>query len=473
MPHHKNISIATKLTVWSCSLVVVFFSIAAYLFHQVRSDAELANRIVAVNHDLDSAIQRMLERLYSVQENIRRYRLIGTDRVVDFIVEDLNRFGELLDQTLDKHPGYAEEWKDLRQEFTITLTPTDEGRDTFAPNATVLEWTDILEQSLLDNQADMELSLTKMREAGERAATIGMYSLIICLVLSIGGGLILAYTLTRSLREIRRGIRQLGTGSAPRDVRVLSHDELGELAEAFNAMAERLRHEEAMRADFIAMLSHEIRTPLTSMRESVDLIAEGTFGEVTPKQRQFLDIAAQEAIRLSELLERLMTVSRMEAESLQLQLKSIDSAELVSTAVERILPAAQAKNISVESLLDPGIVCRCDPAHIQQVLLNLLGNAIKFSPETSIVTIKVEQAHDKAIFHVTDQGPGIPEEEQVRIFRKYYRTPEVRESIDGAGLGLSIVKRIIDAHGGKIHIESRPQQGATFRFTLPLDNKDI
>jgi len=470
----RRLTIATKLLVWSGALIIVFFATTAYLFQQVRHDAKVSSRIVAVNHDLDSAIQRMLERLYSVQDNIRRYKLIGNDEAVNFIVEDLTRFGEILDETLRRHPEYKSEWEDLTQEYEITLDPSETTGDNLTPDTTVLEWTDILEQSLFDNQADMELSLTQLHKAGEDAADIGLYGLIICLILGIGGSLALAYFINRSLSEIQGGIRELGTGGQPRSVRVLSNDELGELAQAFNDMAARLRREEQMRADFIAMLSHEIRTPLTSIREAVDLIGTGAFGKVNEKQHQFLSIAEKESVRLSDLLTRLMSVSRMESQSLDLELEPMNCNTLAISAMERLKPTAESKNITLEiEATDSHLICKCDPGHIQQVLLNLIGNAIKFSPERSTVTVSAVPNSETITFSVQDNGPGISVEEQSRVFQKYYRDPSVRESVDGAGLGLAIAKRIVDAHGGNIHVHSEPGRGSRFSFSIPIhDTKD-
>lgn len=468
MPAVRRLSIATKLLAWTCALIVVFFAIAAYLFQEVRSGADTINRIVEVNHEVDSSIQRMLERLYSVQDNIRRFKRLGNEEAVTFIVEDLDRFGAILEKTLEKHPRYTDEWQELKKEFEIVLTPVSDAQGVIEPDATITEWVDILEQSLLDNQADIELSLTRLQSSGERAADIGLYGLLVCLLLAVGGSLGLAWSLNRSLREVRSGIRQLGTGSSPKDVRVLSGDELGELAEAFNRMAARLRQEETMRSDFIAMLSHEIRTPLTSIREAVDLIESGTFGEVNEKQRHFLTIAEEETLRLSNLLSRLMTVSRMESRTITLSMTDVDCSRLASSTLERLEPAASAKSVTLKSdLPDTPPQCRCDPDHIQQVLLNLAGNAIKFSPEGGTVTVAVTPYESGTTFSVTDTGPGIPPEERAQVFQKYYRAPGMRDTVDGAGLGLSIARRIVEAHGATIELDSEPGNGATFRFTLP------
>jgi signal transduction histidine kinase len=471
MPRIFNLNIATKLFIWVSALIIVFFATTAYLFQQVRQDAAVSNRIVSVNHDLDSAIQRMLERLYSVQDNIRRYKLIGGDEAVDFIIEDLTRFGEILNETIAKHPEYANEWQSLSQEYEITLDPGKTTNDSLTPDVTVREWSDILEQSLLDNIADMEMSLTKLHDAGQHAADVGLYGLAMCLILGIGGSLVLAYFLNRSLAEVRRGIRDLGTGASPRNVRILSNDELGELAMAFNAMAARLRREERMRSDFIAMLSHEIRTPLTSVREAVDLVGSGAFGEINKKQKQFLSIAEKESIRLSELLARLLTVSRMESGELDLKYQDVDGIELVRSTIERLAPSAQAKGIELElKKTNTPLHLQADPGHIQQVLMNIIGNAIKFSPEKGKISIKVESIDGKTVFCVKDNGPGISKNEHKQIFQKYYREPSVRENIDGAGLGLTISKRIVVAHNGSIWLNSEPGKGSTFCFSLPNKN---
>ncbi|MGE4424301.1 MAG: ATP-binding protein [Pseudodesulfovibrio sp.] len=468
MPEARHLTIATKLTIWACALIAVFFATSAYLFHQVRADADIAGRMVTENHDLDSAIQRMLERLYNVQNNIKRYRILGGDQAaVGFIVEDLTRFGEILNETIKKHPRYADEWKELTSEYEITLDPSTTPGDNLTPDDTVSNWTDILEQSLLDNQADTETRLTRLRDAGRHAADVGMYGLAFCLVVGVGGSLLLAWTLNRSLNEVRRGIRDLGTGATPRDVRILSRDELGELALAFNAMAARLRREERMRADFIAMLSHEIRTPLTSVREAVDLIGSGTFGEVNEKQKRFLDIAEKESERLSDLLSRLLSVSRMETQELVLAPERVEAAGLVDAALERLAPTARGADATLEAEVDPGLAVTADPPHISQVLTNLLGNAIKFSGQGGRVRVSAARSGREALFRVSDNGPGIPEDERERIFLKYYREPGVRDSIDGAGLGLAISRRIVLAHGGRIWVESEPGQGSTFCFTLP------
>ena len=217
------------------------------------------------------------------------------------------------------------------------------------------------------------------------------------------------------------------------------------------------------------MLSHEIRTPLTSIREAVDLVGSGAFGEVNERQGRFLAIAGQESVRLSDLLARLMTVSHMESQALDLSPEPTDCTGLVTSALERLAPSAQARRVALTARLpDAPVICVCDPAHVQQVLLNLIGNGIKFSPQGGTVTIELLADKSAATFRVSDTGPGIAQQEQELVFHKYYREPGMRHSVDGAGLGLAIARRIVEAHGGRMALDSEPGRGSTFSFTLPL-----
>jgi signal transduction histidine kinase len=200
-------------------------------------------------------------------------------------------------------------------------------------------------------------------------------------------------------------------------------------------------------------------------------------GDINERQRRFLLIASNELERITTLLNHLMQISRLEAGAVVLHPRAIDPGEFVQGAISRLLPAAEAKDISIHSEIEPGISeFYCDPDNLQQVLLNLIGNAIKFSPQGSAILVSVRR-DDSAkaphlVFSVTDRGPGIPEAEQTLVFHKYYRASGVRDQVDGVGLGLSISKYIVEAHGGEIGIRSKLGDGSTFSFTLPLNWKE-
>ena len=196
-------------------------------------------------------------------------------------------------------------------------------------------------------------------------------------------------------------------------------------------------------------------------------------GDINERQRRFLLIASNELERITILLNHLMQISRLEAGAVEIHQREIDLGEFVLGAISRLIPAAEAKDMLIHSEIAPGISnCLCDPDNLQQVLLNLLGNAIKFSPHGSEILVSVKRDDtgkvSNLVFSVTDAGPGIPDAEQALVFHKYYRASGVRDEVDGVGLGLSISKYIVEAHGGEIGVCSNPGEGSTFSFTLPV-----
>jgi len=466
----KHLGITAKLLTWCLLLVAIFYATTSVLILRIQNLVEVSSAIVNVNYDIDLAAQRMIQQLLSVEENRKRFEILQKQAYMQAFVSDLEDFGKTLTSVLARHPEYRGPWAELTREYGEVLAHSRDPEARVLPDKTVSRWLDMLASTRQDNQEEMESRLNELAARSRAAERLGFFGLVASIAIGVLGSVLIAYRLNLSLSEIRRGIRELGRGEPTRPVRVASKDELGDLAVAFNSMTARLTEEERMRQDFIAMLSHEIRTPLTSIRESVDLVADGVFGGVNEKQRHFLDISRQEAVRLTSLLERLMKVSSLEAQKLKLSTEPLDAGALARAAIDRLQPTALAKDIGLKAELPSDFVfVQADQEHISQVLANLLGNAIKFSPPGSVVRLSVtpEPAGGSVIFCVVDEGPGIPQEEQARIFLKYYREPAVRGSVDGLGLGLSIAKGIVEAHGGAIWLNSSPGNGASFCFSLP------
>jgi len=466
----RRLGITAKMLLWCMVLVGVFYATTSVLLLRIQSLVEASNAIVNTNYDIDKSAQRMIQQLLSLEENRKRFEILQKDSYMESFLSDMQDFGKTLNSVLERHPEYREPWAELTKEYTIVLSrnPNDEAK--ILPDKTISRWLDILAETRQSNQEEMEASLNELAVRSREAERLGFMGLLASITLGVLGSVFIAYRLNLSLSEIRRGIRELGRGEPSAPVRVTSKDELGDLAQAFNGMTARLREEESMRQDFIAMLSHEIRTPLTSIRESVDLVADGVFGDVNEKQLQFLDISRQEALRLTQLLERLMKVSSLESQRLRLATQPLDASALARTAVDRLRSTAMAKNIALKTELPEGFVfVEADLEHIGQVLANLVGNAIKFSPPDSVVRVSVtpEPTGESVIFCVVDEGPGIAPEEQERIFLKYYREASVRGSVDGLGLGLPIAKGIVEAHGGAMWVNSAVGCGASFCFSLP------
>lgn len=222
-------------------------------------------------------------------------------------------------------------------------------------------------------------------------------------------------------------------------------------------------------SEFHSMVSHELRTPLTSIKASLGLIEDGDAGHIPAPAMRLLQIATQNAQRLLKLVDDILDLKRMESGKLQLNFTMVETADLVNDAVSSLNELAKANFVSFEKEIAINRTFCADPERVTQVLFNLIGNAIKFSPAKGLITIRVEEDGKFIKFSVKDQGVGIAHNQQGKLFQKFQQldSSDTRPQ-PGSGLGLSISKKIVDLHGGTIGVESRLGEGATFWFALPV-----
>jgi two-component system phosphate regulon sensor histidine kinase PhoR len=228
-----------------------------------------------------------------------------------------------------------------------------------------------------------------------------------------------------------------------------------------------LRHLEKVRKDFVANVSHELRTPITAIRGYAETLQGGalTDANVAPKM---VDIIHRQSERLSELVEDLLELSRLESREVKLRVEDVPLALVASRAAEVVRHKAQGKRITLELNVPPELVVQGDERGLEQVLLNLLDNAVKYTPEGGRVTVTGVWESGRGVVHVRDSGVGIESRHLARIFERYYRVDKGRSrDMGGTGLGLSIVKHLLSAMGGEIEVESQPNEGSTFTIFLP------
>ena len=230
-----------------------------------------------------------------------------------------------------------------------------------------------------------------------------------------------------------------------------------------------------MKSDFISLVSHELRTPLTSIIGFVSFILDGKAGAINDRQRNSLARVQRQSKRLAALINDLLDISRIESGRIQMDQAPISLLEIVTQRIEEIRPQADEKSIRL-ALTAPESVPEVfgDEARLGQVFTNLIGNAIKFTPDNGEVTVKVEADGNLLHVEVIDTGPGIPPEERQKIFDKFYQLSDIStRQQGGSGLGLSISKSIVEAHGGKLWIDDGNQgKGSNFQFVLPLIRED-
>lgn len=222
-------------------------------------------------------------------------------------------------------------------------------------------------------------------------------------------------------------------------------------------------------SEFHSMVSHELRTPLTSIKASLGLIEDGDAGHIPAAAKRLIQIATQNAQRLLKLVDDILDLKRMESGKLQLNFTIVNPDELVEDAVNSLNELAKTNGVSFEKEIATTRAFCADPERVTQVLFNLIGNAIKFSPANGKITIRVEDEGKQIRFSVKDEGPGIAQDQQGKLFHKFSQvdSSDTRPQ-PGSGLGLSISKKILDLHGGEIGVVSRYGEGALFWFALPV-----
>jgi PAS domain S-box-containing protein len=233
---------------------------------------------------------------------------------------------------------------------------------------------------------------------------------------------------------------------------------------------QRLKDLDRMKSEFVSSVSHELRTPLTAIKGSVDNMLDGLTGSLNDKQTRYLTRIKSNTDRLSRLINDLLDLSTIEAGKIALKPSHLQLGALARDIAETLKPVAAEKLITLEvSPADGGATAWADRDKVTQVFMNLIGNALKFTPSQGKVTVAIGRNGDHWIkVSVADSGPGIPFNEAQKIFDKFYQGAKVgQHKIRGTGLGLSISKSLVEMHGGKIWVESEVGRGSTFSFTLP------
>ena len=318
------------------------------------------------------------------------------------------------------------------------------------------------------NEDNIVRKIKKLGDVGSKALTFAMLLTAVSLALGIVLSVIITRSITLPLSKMRDKTAEIARGVFEANLNLPSPPEINALAQAFNTMCTKLQEVDRMKSDFFSLMSHELRTPLTSIKEGTNLFLEGKGGEVTEKQKRLLTIIAEESNRLIDLVNSLLDLSKLEAGIATFHFINADLAPMIARVIREIEPLAEAKGIRIKKDIQGSPRVAVDAERILQVLRNIIGNALKFTPQGGAVEISLRAMNGGAGVSVTDTGPGIPEEQTAIIFDKFRQAIHAgSRKIQGTGLGLAIVKHIVQAHGGRVWVESTVGRGSTFHFTLP------
>jgi signal transduction histidine kinase len=348
----------------------------------------------------------------------------------------------------------------------------------------ILGWAVFVEQPVEEVYGPLYASL--FRTSGFLLLGLGM---------ALVASLLVARRVVGPLEKLRHGVERIGRGDMNSRLELKTGDEIEVLAEEFNKMSqnlqqahagleykvaartqelavanERLKELDHLKSDFVSNVSHELRTPLTAIKGAVDLVLREVAGPLTEKQYHYLNRVRSNTQHLAGLINDLLDLSKIESGKIDLKGNRVALDALVHEVLETLRPIAAEKVVTLEATFrEPSILVWADRNKVNQVLMNLIGNAIKFTPIQGRVTVSASRNGEGNVqVSVSDSGPGVPSGESEKIFEKFYQITEAEGTKPkGTGLGLAICKSLVALHGGKIWVEPKPTGGSIFCFTLP------
>ena len=313
----------------------------------------------------------------------------------------------------------------------------------------------------------LHISMSALAQEREQLLNITYLTLFIIFFLSLIILALFTFTVYQPLMKITAAAKEYASGNFKYELQLESEDESGQLGGTLNYMARELQEADDYQKKFVANISHDFRSPLTSIKGYLEAMLDGTIP--VEMQEKYLNIVLMETERLNKLTGSLLTLNSFDTKRNRLDITPFDINAVIKNTVSSFEGRCTERLISIELLFDAKQqFVSADMGKIQQVLHNLLDNAIKFSPNHSTITIETTPRHEKVFIPVKDEGIGIPRESMKKIWERFYKTdPSRGKDKRGTGLGLSIVKEIINSHGEHINAISTEGVGTEFIFTLP------
>jgi signal transduction histidine kinase len=316
-------------------------------------------------------------------------------------------------------------------------------------------------------QAEMRQAVTRSETAATRASRVALLAMAGALALGVVFSILLVRSIVAPLERLAQGTRWVSAGRFDYRLDTGDGDEFANLAGDFNAMTGRLGELDRMKKDFVARVSHDLKTPLSSMQETTRALLDHMAGPLTAKQKQLLELNAESGHRLSMMLGKLLDLSRLES-SQRPTLHMVDVTEIVRKSVSDASLNAARRGVRLSIADMQPLPVLGDASGIAQVVDNLVENAVKFSPAAGEVRVTVSEGPDGCVcITVADEGPGIPATDRTRVFDRFYQTDAGRAVTGrGVGLGLTICREIVSAHGGRIWIDENTPRGSVFHVAL-------
>ena len=482
---------AAKIGIGYALVIASMFAMLLYQSSVIYQMQSVNRSLSEVSFEAANLSDQLLQRLDTIEEFIRKFLvtldpdyLEQTETVEDLFARDLARIREL-----PLGPAQGVEVLGLVQiweQYQGVRVSLDDGEEWLTLRLDQLERLSHQTEKVFEAiERSITVQVRKATRVGGRAERV---SLVVAVV-TLGASLLIAVMIVRSvsgrLSQLTRGTRALARGKFDHRLDAGGSDEFADLAGDFNSMARQLGELDQMKKDFISHVSHELKSPLGSIHATIALLLEEVPGSLSGEQKRLLELNLQSTRRLSSLIGNLLDMSRIEAGMMEYRLKKCDLAALIKGAVQELRLQLDEQEIQLTTRFEQqSVMIECDQDCIYRVVVNLLGNAIKVSPEGGTITVQVRpvggipeelrppveqrrpsvSATGMILLAVSDEGPGVPDSHKKKIFERFH---QVEQGRGGVGLGLAISRSIVQGHKGVLWVEDGDNGGSTFKVLLP------
>lgn len=487
-----RLSIFWRLVLTYLVIIAVMTAVNVYALLQIRTLAGLNTEVGSRHHpEIDSA-KRLLTSFYEQIQSEKKYMALPAATFVEHFDAESKEFQQALyslqiREASDTETRLLKEVEHLQQAhlalFQTQLAKSggltmksgadyDAQRDVLASNMA-----SSLRQYIGLHEARIAVGVNESLASSIHAESVTRQLVLLALLFALGLAAVASYNILHPLRRLQAAIQEMGQGNFRATLDGQAPLELRELGDTVKWMGTRLQQLDTIKSEFLAHVSHELRTPMASIQEGTHLLLDEIPGPLTQDQRTTLRIMSDSSRRLMYLISTILDLSKMESGMMEYRFVPTDLRRVADISVNKIRLLADAKHVQllVEAPAERHWV-RADSTRIEQVLDNLLSNALKYSPEGAVVKLHMTPGRDEGLLFVsvTDSGPGIPAEEVPHIFERFYQgRTKARHASVGSGLGLALAKKVVDAHGGRIWVESEVGKGTTVRFILCLTQPGV
>lgn len=484
--HSVRLSIFWRLVLTSLVIIIVMGGVNLYALFQLRQLTAMSTEMASYHYPAVDSAKRLMGSLYAQLNSEKKYIATKDAAFLTNFNEEVEEFQRslqhlrsqetspqglrLLQETGRLHQERLALFHDFEQlnERSGSLVSDYESR-----RDGLMDRMSTAIQGYVDvHEARISVGVSESRASAAQAEAVTEQLVLLALVFGLALAGIASYTILRPLRQLQGHIKKIGQGNFGVPLQITAPTELKELVDTVNWMGAKLQELDDMKTEFLAHVSHELRTPMASIQEGTHLLLDEIPGPLLPEQRTTLRIMSDSSRRLIHLISTILDLSKMEAGMMEYRIVPVNLKRVADVSINKVRLLADSKHVQLllESDEEQNWV-KADSARIEQVLDNLLSNALKFSPEGSVIKLQMKPDPKAGVLQVSvsDAGQGIAAEDLPHIFERFYQGKmKAKHATAGSGLGLALAKKVVEAHGGRIWIESEISKGTTVRFILRL-----